>query len=175
MYSAAIREVKRIPVASQLAAKIRVSSSPVEGKGLFAAADIHPGERLFLITGEFVSHSYSPDFSAQGRDWIGATANKWLKPDEDNLIVYLNHSCSPNCYINEEFAVVAMHAVKEGEELFMDYSTTEIDPYWQLDCTCRSPKCRKQIKAFQHLPRMQQVSYLKYIPMRLFNFIPKVS
>lgn len=173
MYPSISNEPRRIPVKQVSEEKISVKKSEIEGKGLFAAQPVREGEQLFLITGNFTSHPYSPDFAKQGPDWIGASACKWLVPDEDNPIVYLNHSCTPNCFINEEFGVVTMRPIEKGEELFIDYSTTEIDPHWELDCTCKAENCRKKIKAFQYLPRITQVKYLRYIPMRLFNFIPK--
>lgn len=168
-----IREGEQIaPWRAVKEVKFRIGDSGISGKGLFATDEIKAGEQLFMITGKMMEHKYSPEFAKEGPDWIGYTACKWLAPDSENPILYLNHSCNPNCFINEELGVIAMKPIAPGEELFLDYSTTEIDPYWELDCNCKQNNCRKKIKAFQNLPKTLQFRYLKYIPMRLFKFIP---
>jgi uncharacterized protein len=164
---------KRISVNQQPDMRVCVGKSGVEGQGLFAREDIPAGEQLFTITGRFIDHNYAQDFSHRGPNWIGAGANRWIIPDNDSPVIYMNHSCKPNCYINEEFGIVAAVPLRAGEELFLDYSTTEIDPYWELDCVCNLENCRKKIRAFQHLPKSLQLKYLRFIPMRLFNFMPK--
>ncbi|HEY3664064.1 MAG TPA: SET domain-containing protein-lysine N-methyltransferase, partial [Chthoniobacterales bacterium] len=64
---------------------------------------------------------------------------------------WINHSCAPNCKTIERHGrvyIVALRNVKEGEELFYDYSLEPADRRTKalerlFACHCGSPDCRK--------------------------------
>jgi hypothetical protein len=54
----------------------------------------------------------------------------------------------------------------------MDYSTTEIDPYWAMPCKCNGPSCRKVIRPFQSLPIELRRIYSTYMLETLLADVP---
>jgi uncharacterized protein len=154
--------------------KTYIGKSKIKGEGLFSAGHIAEGEHIFTVLGKPIQHQYSKDFAMEGSNWVGSTLNEWIAPEPQNPIHSINHSCNPNCFINETFAVIAFKPIHAHEELLIDYSTTEIDPYWQMDCNCGEKNCRKVLKSFQYLPFELQFKYRKFIPDRLYKFIPRV-
>jgi hypothetical protein len=57
----------------------------------------------------------------------------------------LNHSCDPTlvCASGERF--VAFRDVAAGEELTVDYATTDADPAMLLRCHCETYRCRQMV------------------------------
>lgn len=145
-------------MASRPRPQLYVAQSLIHGLGVFSATHLRKGACLYTVTGTTVSFPYDDDPDL-GSDWIGHSYETWLVPHSANLIRYTNHSCSPNVIVSDGFAVLALCAIRPADELVMDYATTEIDPLWQMPCTCRSRLCRKVIRACQHLPHYLRVSY----------------
>jgi uncharacterized protein len=57
-------------------------------------------------------------------------------------MLYTNHSCEPNIAIQGQIIFVAMRDIAPGEELTHDWATTD-DLNYVMECTCRSPNCRR--------------------------------
>ncbi len=79
--------------------------------------------------------------------------SRWLVPENDCM--YVNHSCEPNCEVNEKLEIVTLKPVKEGEELCFDYVVTdegenpvEWNDEWNFECKCKSSKCRGKIDEY---------------------------
>ncbi len=102
-----------------------------------------------------------------------------LQIDVDKYIIpefpfyFSNNSCEPNCGINNEFQFFALINIKEGEELFWDYSTSMLEKHWTMNCDCRTKSCRKIITDFDLLPKSLQEKYLnplaELISQSMFN------
>ena len=66
---------------------------------------------------------------------------------------YINHSCDPNCTIDDHRCVVTIRPVAAGEELTFSYVLVDRGHYerspedffwherWTFDCRCGSPNC----------------------------------
>ena len=105
---------------------------------------------------------------------IGYDATKALGPNESYALQvspgsyrlldppyrYFNHSCEPNCGLNPALDLVLIKAVKEGEELSWDYSTSMLERDWQMPCRCGKPSCRKRIGDFDKLPEALRKFYI---------------
>jgi SET domain-containing protein len=50
---------------------------------------------------------------------------KWLSPFPQNGLWFLNHSCRPNVGRKGLRTIVAMKKINAGDEITLDYSTTE--------------------------------------------------
>ena len=94
---------------------------------------------------------------------MGFGPGRWIVPAADCPWRYINHSCEPNCGLKGR-TVVALRRIRKGEEITIDYSTTEEDPYWRMSCSCGSLRCRKQIGAIHTLPRSSFSRHLPLIP-----------
>ena len=61
--------------------------------------------------------------------------------ERDGSMLYINHSCDPNCAIQGQIVFVAMRDIGVGEELTHDWATTD-DMDYVLECNCGSRECR---------------------------------
>ena len=59
----------------------------------------------------------------------------------DGSMLYTNHSCDPNLAIQGQIVLVAMRDIAAGEELTIDWATTD-DGDHEMTCQCGSPRCR---------------------------------
>lgn len=143
--------------------KIEVKESGIHGKGIFSTKNLKKGEMVFIVKGKekdfFVK---SQKDALTGPNWIGIGKNKWI--DVAAPAVYLNHSCEPNVGIRGKVIVVALKNIKKGEEILLDYSITERESLWYMNCSCGSKKCRKVIRSIQHLPKEVFHKYMPYVP-----------
>jgi hypothetical protein len=140
-----------------------VAPSPIQGLGLFTSKNLPAYQNIFTITGKKVYRTYHPVYASLNPNWLGTGYQEWLEINEGDISVYINHSCSPNVIVNEHLQVITLRRIRKGEELLLDYSTTELDPYWSMKCTCGEPCCRKTLLSFQYLPIELQHEYDKYL------------
>lgn len=148
---------------SRINADFDIKESPIQGKGLYSETDLSIGTVVLEILGEKVRHEYDPSKSEENPNWIGVGYEEWLKLGPADIAIYLNHACKPNVIINEKMELVVITPIQAQEELLLDYSTTELDPYWQMNCSCGFPECRKLLRSFQFLPQHLQKIYGKYL------------
>ncbi len=140
-----------------------VHESAIHGKGLYSEIDFEAGNVLFELAGTKVSHDYDPKLSIENPNWIGIGYGSWLQLNDGDPAVFINHSCNPNVVINDRMQIVTIAPIKAHTELLLDYSTTELDPFWQMECKCGGPCCRKVLKSFQFLPYDLKMKYNQYI------------
>ena len=57
-----------------------------------------------------------------------------------------------------------MMGIKNGKEVTIDYSTTDDNPIWKINCRCSSKNCRKTIGSIQFLPLRLFKKYKPFIP-----------
>lgn len=143
--------------------KVFIGKTESKGRGLFAKADIKKYERIFSFNGKKTKASYDSNYTIGSR-WLGIGRFTWLAVSSKNPGYYINHSCKPNVGLKGVLTVVAMRNIKKGEEITIDYSTTEEDPYWKMVCRCGEKKCRKTIRSIQFIPRKSFRKYKEFIP-----------
>ncbi len=144
-----------------LSSKTAVKSSPIQGKGLFAIADIVEGEIVAVKGGHILSGEQWDALEPElGSAEIQISEDLYIAPvtreEREGSMLYLNHSCDPNVAIQGQIVVVAMCDIAVGEELTHDWATTD-DLDYSMDCNCGSADCRGTItgKDWQ-LPELQQ-------------------
>lgn len=132
------------------------------GKGVFAARDITAGEHIFDFEGALVTADYDIDYDTGDR-WVGIGKNQWINTNPSNPGYYINHSCQPNAGLKDVASVYAIKDIAKDEEIVFDYSTSEEDPFWQMECNCGAENCRVIIKNIQSLSQQTFNSYLPFI------------
>jgi len=140
-----------------MAEKVYISES-VLGKGVFAKVPIEPRETAFYLTGKLISFDDAAA-AVQGEYTIQIGVNRYVDPHSPAR--YLNHSCEPNAGFVDEIRLIALRQIVPGEEIRFDYSTTMLERYWELDCSCGAPRCRGRIQDFDLLPESLQRHYLR--------------
>lgn len=151
---------------------IYVAPSAIDKVGIFSAHRLRSGDTVFCVIGQYVRNGFSVEFAQMGPNWIGISKELWLDPDLTNPMTFMNHACEPNSIVTEGLRVIALKDIEAGEEIVMDYSTTEIDPFWKMDCHCNKPSCRKVIEAFQFLPATLRQRYQGLILPSLAADVP---
>ncbi len=130
------------------------------GVGLFATRDLTRGARVLSIEGRMQKHPtrYSIQLDVdlhiecdghfEGGEQTEAmrTRHPWR---------FLNHSCEPNARV-QGCALYAIRAIKEGEQITFDYTTTEASMAEPFQCGCGAPSCLGLVRGFMHLTREQQ-------------------
>jgi hypothetical protein len=126
--------------------KTEVRPSPIHGKGLFAKQAIAPGEIVAVKGGHVLTAAQWADLEpALGPAEIQISENLVIAPvdqaERDGSMLYTNHSCDPNLAIQGQIVLVAMRDIAPGEELTIDWATTD-DGDYELPCRCGSVHCR---------------------------------
>ncbi len=120
-----------------------VAQSKVHGFGVFAARDLEEGEAIVRLRGDFASGSEA----LSDPDYIGIGPDMWIDPEHP--LDYINHSCEPNCGFGAKRMLIALRPISRDQELLIDYSATELDQSWTLNCTCGTASCRGTLRAMQ--------------------------
>jgi len=134
------------------------------GLGAFATRDIAPGEVMYRVpTGRFELISYQELLKKRVTDNpLQISPQRYL--DWNGPGLRFNHSCEPNTGLTSypRLAYIALRAIKTGEELRWDYSTSvDKDTECDFTCDCGAKTCRKQIGGFFELPKRVKARYLK--------------
>lgn len=112
-----------------------VRLNPVSGfKGLYSNQSFEEGEELFVF--KVKSLRETPTYLTVQID------EKTHFEFEPEFLQYLNHHCDPNVHLDlNNYTLVALKRIREGEELYFFYPSTE----WKMDrpfaCHCGSEKC----------------------------------
>lgn len=81
---------------------------------------------------------------------------------------FLNHSCSPNCFIDwQTLNLVALKNISKDEELAFNYNISEYDLLdggnFTFKCNCDSKNCIGDVRGFKYLSHEQKKEIQKYI------------
>jgi uncharacterized protein len=137
--------------------KVRIEKSRF-GKGLFADETILSKSVILCFTGEFVTFQDTLQMGESECYPVQIDDNKYI--DLGEPAKFINHSCTPNCGLNERLELIAITTIKHGEELFWDYSTSMLERGWKMQCGCGEPHCRQVIQDFDFLPNSIQEKYI---------------
>jgi SET domain-containing protein len=137
--------------------RIVVRRSPIHGRGVFALRRIAKDERIIEYKGKLITekeadwrysrvHEHSPHtmlFLVEGGWVIDATRG-------GNSARWINHSCVPNCDIEEEghrIFIEARRDIQPGDELTYDYNLQIGEKHTKVAkrehaCFCGARRCR---------------------------------
>lgn len=154
--------------------KLSIRKSSVEGNGLFVDEPVKRGEIIQRINGKKVrKRPKTPADAKKIMNWIGVGKETWINTT-GTPFRHINHSCDPNVAIIGTKTVIALRPIRANEELLLDYSMTDGDPLWSMECNCGAKNCRKIISCIQtvtptaftrhmpHITRNFQRIYLKH-------------
>lgn len=99
---------------TSLAKKVIVKKSTIHGKGLFARQKIATDEVIGKVTGHEV-HEDGPHVLCM----LDGALNFLIEND----LKYINHHKQANVAYLDDFTVIALRDIQQGEELLHDYGT----------------------------------------------------
>jgi hypothetical protein len=139
-----------------------VVSQNERGTCLKSSINCQSGTIVARFEGDIVAYDNIPE--EQIRYVLLVDKDKWMIPCSDAR--YINHSCEPNCRINNKLEVVTTCHVACDSELTISYNNLSMydlfkldgtlfwDDRWSFDCTCNSSQCQKRIDKYQY-PEMK--------------------
>jgi hypothetical protein len=147
--------------------KTEVRESKIQGRGLFAIADIAKNEIVavkggHIVDGKTLREKIAPRL---GPVEIQIDDNLFIAPVSDEerelSMLYLNHSCDPNLGMRGEITFVGIRDIRAGEELTHDWAMTDDDDY-SVECNCGAPDCRRTLTGKDWQRRDLQKRYAGY-------------
>ena len=144
--------------------KVEIRASSIQGSGVFALQEINRDDKVFRFSDRAIKIEHKQGCNCYiCKRSINIAENLWLYPKKDSFGWNLNHSCNPSCYILGK-DIFAFKKIKRGDEITIDYSTTNIDKKWKMKCSCGSKNCRKIIRSVQFLPKTLFKKYKGHMP-----------
>jgi hypothetical protein len=133
--------------------RVIVGPSDIDGRGLFAAADIDEGTVLVRLGGRIVTTGELEDLMADARrDPAASYIDTLTIEDGIHLVLpsesrahFGNHSCDPTLWHDGAFELAARRNVSRGTELTIDYGTNSGAPGFAMRCHCGAPECRGEV------------------------------
>ncbi len=119
---------------------IEIRNSFIQGNGLFTSIDINKDSKILVIEGEIIDKNECLRREKEESNvYIFWNDTNFIDTAKSEKLKYLNHSCTPNCYVTDRdektLFLAASFDINSGEELTIDYGFKEI--YDQCKCsTC---------------------------------------
>jgi len=138
------------PATHYLSSRLAAQTLSSKGKfGIFAIQDIPVGELLTVWGGMVVTFDQLSKLETYQQYQAIQIEERFhlapIGPSEE--ADYFNHSCNPNAGLSGQNCLVAMRAIKKGEEVCFDYATSDSTPYDEFICQCGEPTCRHAVLA----------------------------
>ncbi len=138
-------------VSPQYPAKV---SKNAYGKNLIASEDLGRGEVVARFDGPIVpSYADVPPEEVCHALVVGMDHYMIVR----TTARFINHSCDPNCTIDDDYYVVTTKPVKKGDEFSFRYNDLDPkyegmeffwDPRWTFTCRCGSANCIGKIDRY---------------------------
>jgi SET domain-containing protein len=129
-----------------------VRPSPIHSVGVYTTTAIRKGARVVEYTGPRITREEAD------RLYDGAARTYLYGLDDgEGLGAYLNHSCDPNCEVDEIKGRVWLFAIRDiapGEELVWDYNL--YDDENPAPCHCGSRKCRGTMYSREWMAKLRR-------------------
>jgi SET domain-containing protein len=135
-----------------------VRPSRIHSVGVFTNAPVRKGTRLIEYTGKFLTPDEADRlYEGAPRTYLYGLGDGKKIIDGEGIAAYLNHSCDPNCEIDEiknRAYIFALRDIAAGEELLWDYNLYDDDD--PAPCHCGSPKCRGTMYSREWIAKLRR-------------------
>ncbi len=136
-----------------------VTTSAIEGRGLFTNEALEAGQEVLRLGGRLVSTAELVrllDESDRYVDTVTVFDDLHLVLPSGTTLHYGNHSCDPNLWHVGPYDIASRRSVTAGEELTIDYATQSGAPGFSMVCTCGAALCRGVVTSDDwQLPALQ--------------------
>jgi len=126
---------------------MEVKTSTIDGLGLFTKVRLQQRQKIGEYEGERITQREGRKRAKVQKCIAIVEVNNRKSIDgarETTGFRFINHSCTPNTFmriIGERAEFYALHPIKAGTELTLDYGDSHHNG--KLPCTCASLKCRR--------------------------------
>lgn len=143
------------------------------GFGVFALESLAAGSRLIEFSGSIRREPTRYSIQIALDEHVDCTEP--LDPEEmqrRHPWRFLNHSCDPNGSIVGR-TLVARRAIRAGEQVTFDYTTTEARMAEPFECRCGARACLGSVRGFLLLSPAQQLARADIVAPHLKSFLPR--
>jgi hypothetical protein len=135
-----------------------IRPSHIHAAGVFTTAPIRKGSRVV----EYAGPRLSPEeanrlYDGASRTYLYGLEDGRTVIDGEGMGAYLNHSCDPNCEVDEiknRVWILAIRNIHAGEELLWDYNLYDDDD--PAPCHCGSRKCRGTMYSREWMAKLRR-------------------
>jgi uncharacterized protein len=135
-----------------------VRPSRIHAVGVFTTTPVRKGTRLVEYLGPLLTPQEADRlYDGAPRTYLYGLEDGKTIIDGEGLGAYLNHSCDPNCEIDEikkRVWIFALRDIAAGEELLWDYNLYDDDD--PAPCHCGSPKCRGTMYSREWMAKLRR-------------------
>jgi uncharacterized protein len=132
--------------------------SPIHCIGVYTTTPIRKGVRVIEYVGPHITPEEADRlYEDSPRTYLYGLEDGKTVIDGEGLAAFLNHSCEPNCEVDEikgRVWIFAMRDIAAGEELLWDYNL--YDDESPAPCHCRSKKCRGTMYSREWLAKLRR-------------------
>jgi hypothetical protein len=161
---------------SWLNPKIEIRQSGIAGTGMFAKEALQSGEKAVVFGGLYADTEGANEAVEQGKGVMQWDDDIWsIETDIDDPAYRVNHSCSPNLWMQDAYTLAARTDIAPGTELTADYALWEADENYvsRWRCGCGAPGCRGCVTGQDwRSPQLQQAYSGHFSPLinkRIFS------
>jgi SET domain-containing protein len=135
-----------------------VRPSRIHAAGVFTNTPVRKGTRLIEYSGPRITPEEADRlYTDAPRTYLYGLDDGKTVIDGHGIAAYLNHSCDPNCEVDEiknRAYIFALRDIKAGEELLWDYNLYDDDD--PAPCHCGSPKCRGTMYSREWMAKLRR-------------------
>ncbi len=135
--------------------KYKMRGNSISGYGIYATQNIEANEVIFkgeersqrIVTQSYVNKNWTVKELENFKKYAYPLSNEVFLLWDENPAGWApqNHSCEANT-VYKGLNVVALHSIKKGEELTLNYADFLDDKMEPFNCTCGSAKCQGYIR-----------------------------
>lgn len=148
----------------------------IHGTCLVTTRRILEGELIWVLDEPMYSWAEVCSWSEERRqayDWYGFQCGVDSYSLPEGLSREMNHSCDPSTWWSGSITLVARHHIEVAGEITYDYSTSDVDPVFEMECSCNSPLCRGTISNRDYLDPEWQERYGSNLPPHVLASIER--
>ena len=135
-----------------------VRPSRIHAVGVFTTAPIRKGARVVEYSGpRLTAEEANRLYDGASRTYLYGLDDGKTVIDGEGMGAYLNHSCDPNCEVDEikkRVWILAIRNISAGEELLWDYNLYDDDD--PAPCHCGSSKCRGTMYSREWMAKLRR-------------------
>ena len=135
-----------------------VRPSPIHSIGVYTTTPIRKGTRIVEYAGQRITPAEADRrYDGSARTYLYGLEDGKTVIDGEGWGAFLNHSCDPNCEVEEIRGRVWIFAVRDiaaGEELVWDYNL--YDDEAPAPCSCGAANCRGTMYSPEWIEEMRR-------------------
>ena len=138
-------------------AHLVIRRSKIDSEGCYATELIKKGARVIEYTGPRLTIKQADAFyDDHPRTYLFGLSDGKHVIDGEGVAAFINHSCDPNCEVDEirgRVWITAIRDIEPGEEITYDYNLYDGDLDDLSLCSCGAPNCRGSMYSEKELVR----------------------